>query len=167
MIVPDTTREAQGELLTTGEAAQVLGTSRQHVVDLCRSGRVPYTTVGTHRRIQRSDVAKLAGSDLSREERRSLWLHRAIAGRVAADPATTLAHARHNLEVMTAAHPRGHAAAMLAEWRALLDGPVEAVLDVLCSRDRRAVDLRQNTPFAGVLDDRERSAVLSAFRRKA
>jgi excisionase family DNA binding protein len=29
------------ELLTTGQAAKLLGCSRQHVVDLCERGRLP------------------------------------------------------------------------------------------------------------------------------
>ena len=38
-------------MLRTGEAARRLGVSRQHVVDLCNQGRLPYITVGAHRRI--------------------------------------------------------------------------------------------------------------------
>jgi hypothetical protein len=64
---------------------------------------------------------------------------------------------------MTAAHPRGRAA-LLREWRTLLAGPIEAVLDVLCSPSPESADLRQNTPFGGILTDPERSTVLAAFR---
>ena len=44
---------------------------------------------------------------------------------------------------MTAAHPRGRAAIQLREWETLLAGPVEAVLDVLCSPSPESADLRQ------------------------
>ena len=47
------------ELLTTGEAALMLNSSRQHVVDLCDLGDVSFTTVGTHRRVRRADVEML------------------------------------------------------------------------------------------------------------
>jgi len=93
-----------------------------------------------------------------------LWLHRAIAGQIARDPERHIQTARRNLDVMTAAHPRGRAALQLREWETLLAGPVEAVLDVLCSPSPESADLRQNTPFAGVLTDSERSTVLAAFR---
>ncbi|MGH8991544.1 MAG: helix-turn-helix domain-containing protein [Acidimicrobiia bacterium] len=156
------------ELLTTGQAARVLGSSRQHVVDLCSRGLLPHTSTGSHRRVRRSDLERLAASEpsreLTRDQRRSLWLHRAIAGRIAEDPERHLRTARANLKVMLTAHPRGQAAAQLAIWQRLLDGPVEAVLDVLCMSSPQAADLRQNTPFAGVLTDAERQAVLAAFR---
>ena len=44
------------ELLTTGEAASMLNSSRQHVVDLCDRGDLSYTTVGTHRRVRKADI---------------------------------------------------------------------------------------------------------------
>lgn len=159
---------ADEELLTTGQAARVLGSSRQHIVDLCLRGQLPHTSTGTHRRVRRRDLESLASAarapELTRDQRRSLWLHRAIAGRISEDPERHLAAARRNLALMTDAHPRGRAAVQLREWEQLLGGPVEAVLDVLCSPDHESVDLRQNTPFAGVLSDSERSAVLAAFR---
>ena len=76
------------ELLSTGEAAQLLGTSRQHVVNLCDAGKLPSTWAGKHRRVRRGDVELVAsgGRRLSRDQLRSLLLGHAIAGRVAADP---------------------------------------------------------------------------------
>lgn len=156
------------ELLTTGQAARLLGSSRQHVVDLCTRGLLPHTSTGTHRRVRRSDLERLALSAgaprLTRDQRRSLWLHRAIAGRIVEDPERRLETARRNLTVMMAAHPRGRAAAQLRAWQQLLAGPIEAVLDVLNSPGSDAADLRQNTPFGGVLMDTERDRVLAAFR---
>ena len=53
----DAINEAEADdLLTTGEAAKLLNSSRQHVVDLCDRGELPFTTLGTHRRVQRRDV---------------------------------------------------------------------------------------------------------------
>ena len=68
-----------GELLTTGEAAQLLGASRQHVVNLCNLGDLPYVMVGRHRRVQRRDVETVrAGNQrLTRDQLRSLWLSHA------------------------------------------------------------------------------------------
>jgi len=48
------------ELLTTGQAANVIGCSRQHVVDLCNAGQLPHQTTPVHRRIRREDAETMA-----------------------------------------------------------------------------------------------------------
>jgi hypothetical protein len=100
---------------------------------------------------------------LTRAAERSLWLHRAVAGHLVADPDAVLARARKNVARMQGVHDAGMAAAWLAEWVSVLDAGVDAVLDVLTSRSPRAVELRQNSPFAGVLTGSERSKVAAAF----
>ena len=50
----------------------------------------------------------------------------------------------------------------LDRWHAVLDAGVDAVLEVLTSRTPHAVELRQNSPFAGVLPEADRRAVLAA-----
>lgn len=154
------------DLLTTGEVAKILNSSRQHVVDLCNSGVLPYTTVGKHRRIRRRDVEMLRNRSMrmSRDQRRSLWLNTAVAGHLVTDPSGVLQTAGKNLETMQAAHPRGQAAYWLAEWAKLLEGPTERVLEVLTSPTPWAREMRQNSPFSGVLSEAERMQVLTAFR---
>ena len=102
-------------------------------------------------------------SPLTREDRRSLHLHVVISTRIAADPEATLAHARRNLKTMTAA-TQGGARPLLREWRQILDGGVNRVLDVLADPSEHARDLRQVTPFAGVLTTRERREAYRSFR---
>jgi excisionase family DNA binding protein len=154
-----------GDLLTTGEAARLLGTSRQHVVDLCNSGSLPHVTVGRHRRVTRQDVEALrtGTSRLTRDQLRSLWLSHAVAARLAEDPVGVLTQARANLKRMLESSARGSARVWLEQWDALLKGPVEAVLAALTSRSPRSRELRQNTPFAGVLSEEQRKAVLRGF----
>jgi excisionase family DNA binding protein len=151
------------ELLTTGEAAVLLRSSRQHVVDLCERGLLPYVKAGTHRRVRRADVEAVLRPDLTRDQLKALWLHRAVAGRLVADPGAVLSKAGANLDRLRRIHPDGMAAVWLDRWRAVLDDGAEAVLDVLTSRTPHAVELRQNSPFAGVLPEAERRAVLTAF----
>ncbi|WP_131745871.1 helix-turn-helix domain-containing protein [Frankia sp. Cppng1_Ct_nod] len=150
--------------LTTGQAAALLGTSRQHVVDLCRQGLLPFETVGTHRRLHRKDVDAFAGRALTREAARALWLHHAVAGRLVLDPGGTMTRARSNLDRLRQVHPTGMTARWLTQWQDVLDAGVDTVLDVLTSRSQQAVELRQNSPFAGVLPERDRLAALAAFR---
>lgn len=153
------------ELLTTGEAATLLNASRQHVVDLCERGDLPFTTTGTHRRVRRRDVEAIRTRTeaLTRDQRRSLWLSYAQAGRIVADPERARALARTNLERMRDAS-RGQAKAWLDEWERLLDGPLDELLDHLTSRTPKGRELRQNSPFAGLLDAGEREVVLAAWR---
>ncbi|MFN0284487.1 MAG: helix-turn-helix domain-containing protein [Kineosporiaceae bacterium] len=40
-----TTAAVTGELLTIGQVASLLGVSRQHVVDLCMRGDLPFVSV--------------------------------------------------------------------------------------------------------------------------
>ena len=90
---------------------------------------------------------------------RSLALHEAVAARLEAEP-KLLEIARDNLKRWLAVE----SAAPLREWERLLDTlPLEELLQLLRSRDERAAWLRQSSPFAGVLSDAERQAILSRY----
>jgi len=56
------------------------------------------------------------------------------------------------------------AARWLGLWRAALDEGPDRVLSLLVSDSQKAAELRQNSPFTGILPDGERRAVLEAFR---
>jgi excisionase family DNA binding protein len=164
--------DRDADLLTTGQAAALLACSRQHVVDLCERGDLASLTVGTHRRVARADVEALAnagpGMPARRpEQARSLWLHRAVAGRLVRDPERVLRRASRNLDRLERAHPSGMSARRLARWRRLIEQGPEAVLRILVAESTEADELRQNSPFAGVLPDAERLAILKAHRRHA
>lgn len=155
--------------IRTGDAARILGTSRQHVVDLCSLGLLTYARRPTQRRLRRTEVESFAarggsGWTLNRDERQSLWLHAAVAGHLVADPAGTIGRARLNLERLGRVHPSGMSAHWLSDWRAVLDGGPDKILQALTSCSPEAVELRQNSPFASVLADAERRSVLAAFR---
>jgi hypothetical protein len=102
---------------------------------------------------------------LTRDQERSIWLHHAVAGKLALDPEGVLATARSNLEGLLAVHAEGRSMPWLAGWATVLQSGAKAVLDMLTSRDELAVELRQNSPFAGVLTERERRTALAAFQR--
>jgi excisionase family DNA binding protein len=153
------------ELLTTGEAAKILNCTRQHVVNLCDRGDLPFTTVGTHRRISRENVEALKSRTdrLSRDERRSLWLAYVVAGTIAADPDRTIGDALGNLHKMRP-NARGQAKKWLDEWERILNGSVDQILAALTDRSLRGRELRQNSPFAGALTDDQRLTALEAWR---
>jgi excisionase family DNA binding protein len=158
------------EMLTTGQVAALLGATVQHVVDLCRRGDLSYTLAGTHRRIRRGDAEALAGraaanrgGPLTNDQLRSLWLHRAVAARVAMDPDGMLADARLSAERLLAREPDG--AQWVRQWLSVIARGPEAVMRTLTSTDPLARELRQNSPFLGLLPDAERRAILDAYQR--
>jgi excisionase family DNA binding protein len=155
------------ELLTTGEAAKLLNSSRQHVVDLCDRGDLPFVTTGSHRRIRRADVEALRTRTqrLTRDQRRSLYLAYAIAGRIVEDPLRARSLALDNLDKMRQAS-RGQARQWLDEWDRLLHGPVDRMLQALVSPSPKGRELRQNSPFAGLLSDQERQHILAVWREQ-
>lgn len=152
-------------LLTTGQAARLLGTSRQHVVDLCNRGELAYRRAPVHRRLLRADVEAFAHrrGGLTREELRSLWLNRAVAARVARDPDRMLALARRNLDGLSEVHAGSGSEHWLRRWKNVIDDGPEAVMETLTSTAPEAAELRQNSPFPGALPQRERLKVLDSF----
>lgn len=142
----------------------MLGVSRQHVVDLCDRGLLPCERAPVHRLLRRIDVeAFRKGRELTREETRSLWLNRAVAARIARDPVAVLSRARQNLDRFESIHEGSTVTTWLERWRRVLGRGPEAVMEVLTSTAPEASELRQNSPFAGVLPEDERHAVLDSF----
>lgn len=99
---------------------------------------------------------------MTREERRSLELHRAIAVRLAADPLPVVAAGKRNLARMASQH--AGAVSLWREWRHALSQPVHVLADVLIDPRPRARELRHVTPFAGVLTPADRWDVYRRFR---
>ena len=149
-------RELAARAGTSGAtvAAYERGTKEPRLSTLLRL----LSAAGMRLELSYAPVLSSANGDLTREDRRSLALHRVIAARFARDPRAVSTKAVRNLKVMRRADD-GSAAPWLEEWERLLKGPVSAVIEVLVSHDQRARDLRQVTPFAGVLSDEERRAI--------
>ncbi|MFZ1445403.1 MAG: hypothetical protein WAS49_07990 [Candidatus Dechloromonas phosphoritropha] len=95
-------------------------------------------------------------------DQRSLALHRLVAERIMRDPAlfekARLTLARWRRTVCVASQP------YLEEWERLMNQGIEACLSVAVEDSQRAAALRQSSPFAGVLTNRERFACLKQWR---
>jgi excisionase family DNA binding protein len=162
--------ERDDELLTTGDAATLLGVTRQHVINLTDQGVLPYSMTGTHRRVRRGDVVRLAGraaadrgGPMTRDQIRSLWLHRVAAGHVARAPEASLLRARKRLRILLRGSVAGEA--WLRQWQDIIDTGPEAVMRAMTATGPQARELRQNSPFLGLLSAAERTATLAAFER--
>ena len=52
---------------------------------------------------------------------------------------------------------------LLEEWSLILKRPIDSIVDVMTDPRLHARDLRQVTPFAGILTTAERSQVYAGF----
>jgi transcriptional regulator with XRE-family HTH domain len=151
--------------VTQSALARAAGTSQPTIAAYEAGTKSP--TVDTLRRLSASvrlEPTMEFHPRTTREERRSLALHEAIAERLRENPEPALERARATLERMAA----GPAASSqsIREWHVLLDRPLEALLRLLVDRDPWARELRHVTPFAGILTAAERAAVYRAFAER-
>lgn len=88
---------------------------------------------------------------------RSKALHMEVGKKLLRQP-ELLKVARRRLEKMRVTTPYSHT--YVERWENLLSGPIESVLQVLGADDEESKALRHASPFAGLLSEQERSAVL-------
>lgn len=151
----------RGAGLNQSQLASRVGTSRSRLSAYESGAVVP--SVELFERLVAAAGAQFrvcAAPALSGAEEKSLRLHRAIAERLVSDPETVLAKARTNLATMRSADTAGHATSYLDEWEWLVSGPLIQLVDQMLSRSQHAADLRQSTPFAGVLAPQDRLAAM-------
>jgi transcriptional regulator with XRE-family HTH domain len=150
--------------LTQAELAQLAGTS-QPTIAAYEAGRKSPTL----RTLQR--LARAAGREavisfvpaMTREDRRSLLLHRAIARELTQLPGETLSRTSRNIRLMMELHEA--ARPLLDEWVRILERPVDEIVAIMTDPGLHGRDLRQVTPFAGVLTRSERTRVYANFAR--
>jgi len=153
-------REVLG--LTQGQLAERAATSRERINSYER-GRV-HPTADTLERVFEAMGCEIAiVPKLTFEERRSLAISRAVAERLLAEPAPVMATARQNIDRMRAAASHEHA--WIDIWEGLLGLGPEYVAAILVSTDQLARDLRQSSPFAGVLSDGDRAEAIRGVTR--
>jgi hypothetical protein len=95
-----------------------------------------------------------------RIDARSLAMHRAIAGKLRADP-SLLAIAHENLDRWS--KERGRSQPYWDAWREILKCPLEEILAIMVEDSEKMTAMRQASPFAGVLSPQERWAIYDQF----
>jgi transcriptional regulator with XRE-family HTH domain len=135
-------------------------------VDRIEHGRVSATA--TLERILRSigyvlelDAVPDRVVPLTREDLRSLSYHRLVAAKLLENPQAVIAKAHSNLARMRRVDTTGRSSRYLEAWNRLLDGTECELVTALLDHSEQARDLRQASPFAGVLTPVERAQVYS------
>jgi hypothetical protein len=95
-------------------------------------------------------------------DERSVALHRAYAEKLRSRP-ELLEIARDNLNRWYAG--AGGSRPYLDQWRQILERPLDEMLSLIGREDEEMTALRQSSPFAGILDPKERWAIYSRFER--
>lgn len=150
--------------LTQQEMAARAGTSQPTIAAYEAGTKSP--TMSTLQR-----MAAVLGLDLviscvpalTREDRRSLFLHRAVAQKLRQNPTACVRRARQTLHRMSHAHPYAHI--LLNRWADWLKLPTETLILHMLDPQPEAREMRHVSPFAGVLAPQERVRLLQAFRR--
>lgn len=99
-------------------------------------------------------------SSHERLDRRSLAMHRLIADKIRAEPGL-FEIAFQNIERWTRTSGRNDQ--LLGDWARLLRQGMTFALAVATEDSERAAELRQSTPFAGVLSPQERWSFLKKW----
>ena len=93
---------------------------------------------------------------------RSLAFHREIARRLVRDPAVLETSRRRVKDWLSQTPDRR----FVREWDKILAGTAGSVAAFLVDRSELAEELRQSSPFAGVLDARERWDIWRETRKR-
>lgn len=144
-------REAIDELLREG--------THRHVLAVALAERRKAADALGGKRLSSGQPQPAAARGHGTSERRSRAYHAAVANRL---DESMLEGARERVERLAG---EGHLHPRYAErWRELLARPVDEVASAIVADSQDARDLRQNSPFAGVLNEQERRRIIETTR---
>jgi transcriptional regulator with XRE-family HTH domain len=151
---------------TTQQAlAARAGTSQSTVAAYESGAKSP--TVRTVERLAASfdlEPVMIFTPKLTYADRRSLALHRAIIDLIRDHPKPALLRAKRHLKQLRTLHP--YADNLLEHWGIWLRLPIPDLFARMTGLDTLAREMRQVSPFAGLLDAGRRAQVLRAVRRE-
>jgi len=149
--------------LTQKVLADAAGTSQPTIADYESGKKSP--TLATLETLAHSLGAEVSISfvpPMTRSDKRSLAYHQMIVERLRRDPAATTTKARKNLELMSKTHPG--ARDLFDLWDRWLSLSTNDLIGCCLDSSLLARDMRQVTPFAGVLTPKERVKVIKELR---
>lgn len=151
--------------LTQQELANAGGTSQSAIAAYESGSKSPtLRTVDNLAASLGMEIVVSFVSRMSREDRRSLAFHRAIAALVERDAEPAISRAVQNLARLSELHP--HAVALLDRWREWLELPPGQLVAKMLDPGLEAREMRQVSPFSGMLSAQTRAGILRRFRRE-
>jgi transcriptional regulator with XRE-family HTH domain len=149
----------QQELATSG------GTSQSTIAAYESGSKSP--TLRTVENLARSQNLELRVDfkpPMTREDLRSLAFHRAIADLLRKNPELIVKRTRKNLGKLASMHP--DAGTLFDKWREWLSFPLETLIEKILDSQQEACEMRQVSPFSGLLNAQQRTQVLRDFRKE-
>lgn len=150
----------------TQQALAVGAGTSQPTIALYESG-AKSPTVATLRRLASSLGLELVVAyvpRLTREDSRSLAYHRALAVVLRRNSVSAIKRAKRVLKRMSEGHPG--AKPLFNRWRSWLDLPTEELISRMLDPGMTAREMRQVTPFSGLLEPKDRVQILKQFRKE-
>ncbi|MBI1861602.1 MAG: helix-turn-helix transcriptional regulator [Deltaproteobacteria bacterium] len=150
--------------LTQTQMAKRAGTSQPTIA--AYEGGTKSPTLSTLQNLAASlglELTVIFTPAMTREDRRSLAYHRAVAEVLRRDPDSARKLARRNLKTMTSSHVGPEA--LFKSWSEWLSRPLEELILRMLDPSQEGRDLRQVSPFAGLLSSKERIKVINQFRK--
>lgn len=148
--------------VTDWERSEERGTAQLNTIRRALAILGEQVLVGSRRVVPVTSSATLE----RREERVALELHRAVAKKLLDDPAAVLAVVPPNIERLRGQVRGSIAHSWLDEWAELAElRSVGGLVDVMVGTDPRSTDMRQSSPFLGVLTQAERIAAIHRARQ--
>jgi transcriptional regulator with XRE-family HTH domain len=151
--------------ITQRELAEMGGTSQSTIAAYETGAKSP--TIRTVENLARSQNLEMSVTylpQMTREDKRSLAFHRAIVEVLRKDPVTILSRAKRNLEKLSKMHPGAHM--LFDQWKDWLILPLENLASKILDPLPEAREMRQVSPFSGVLSPKQRAQILRQFRRE-
>ena len=151
--------------VTQQELAEMGGTSQSTITAYETGAKSPtIRTVENLARSQNLEMLVTYMPKMTREDKRSLAFHRAIVEVLRKDPDPILIRAKRNLEMLTKMHPGVQT--LFDRWQDWLTLPLEDQVSKMLDPFPEAREMRQVSPFSGVLSPKQRALVLGQFRKK-
>lgn len=151
--------------ITQRELAEMGGTSQSTIAAYETGAKSPtLRTVENLAQSQNLEMLVTYMPRMTREDKRSLAFHRAIVEILRKDPAPILNRAIRNVEKLAKMHPG--AQKLLNQWKDWLTLPSENLASKILDPLPEAREMRQVSPFSGVLSPKQRARILRQFRKE-